>query len=372
MKYKYLIIGAGFTGATIAREIAEKNNKSVLIIDKRDHLAGNAFDEIDENGFIVHKYGPHIFHTNSTKVWNFLSRFTNWTNYEHRVLAHLENNYVPLPFNFNSIDTLFRSNKAKLIKKSLLENYGKKNKVSILSLLQSKSDINKEFASYVYNNIFLTYTKKMWGLDPKELDSLVLSRVPIKIGYDDKYFDDKYQAIPKDGYNKLFLNLLDHPNIQISLKTDYKEFNSLNKFEKIIYTGPIDEYFDYRYGELPYRSIRFKFIKKNTNLHQKVATINFPSYDFKYTRSTEFKHMTHQNIKNTRLCREYPEAYRANLNLPYYPVLTNESDDLLRKYKKEAEKIKNRIIFLGRLGEFKYLNMDQAVARSLQFFKNYL
>jgi UDP-galactopyranose mutase len=371
MKYKYLIIGAGFTGATIAREIAEKCNKSVLIIDKREHLAGNAFDKKDKNGFLVHQYGPHIFHTNSIKVWDFLSRFTKWNNYEHRVLAHLENKYVPLPFNFTSIDTLFSSSKAQQIKKNLLQNYGKINKVSILNLLQSKNKLDKEFASYVYNNIFLTYTKKMWGLNPEELNSLVLSRVPIKIGYEDNYFDDKYQAIPKDGYNKLFSNLLDHPNIQVSLKTNYKEFNNLNEFERIIYTGPIDEFFDYRYGELPYRSIRFKFLSKNINLHQKVATINFPSYDFQYTRSTEFKHITHQNIQNTRLCREYPEAYKPNINLPYYPILTKESDILLRKYKKEAEKIKKRIIFLGRLGEFKYVNMDQAVARSLQVFKKY-
>jgi UDP-galactopyranose mutase len=368
MKSKYLIIGAGFTGATIAREIAEKCNKSVLIIDKREHLAGNAFDKKDENGFLVHQYGPHIFHTNSTKVWKFLSRFTRWNYYEHRVLAYIENKYVPVPFNFTSIETLISSNKAQKIKKYFLENYGNKNKVSILILMQSNNHMVKEFASYVYNELFLPYTKKMWGVEPEELDPLVLSRVPIKIGYEDRYFDDKYQGIPKEGYDKLFLNILDHPNIQVNLKTNFKELTNLNQFERIIYTGPIDEYFDYRYGELPYRSIRFKFLGKNTNLHQKVAVINYPSYDFKFTRSTEFKHMTHQKIKNTILCQEYPEAYKPNFNLPYYPILTKESESLFRKYKTESEKLKNRIIFLGRLGEFKYVNMDQAVARSLQVF----
>lgn len=367
MKYKYLIVGAGFTGAVIAREIADKCNEHVLVIDRRSHVSGNAFDQHDKSGILIHEYGPHIFHTNSAQVWEFLSRFTEWNPYEHRVLGQIKDQLIPIPFNFTSIETLFSPKEASIIKSHLLEEHGNEVKVPILNLLESKNRFVKELADYVFNNVFYNYTKKMWDLEPQELDPQVLSRVPIQIGYDDRYFHDKYQSMPKEGYTKMFLQILNHPNIEVKLDTQFEDIPNPEEFQKIIYTGPIDEYFEYRHGELPYRSIRFEFLTHDTEYQQKVATMNFPGFEFQHTRMTEFKHMTFQKNSKTSLCREFPEAYNSKKNLPYYPIPTPENKALLNKYRKEAEKIKERVSFVGRLADYQYFNMDQAVARGLQF-----
>lgn len=369
MKYKYLIVGAGFTGAVIAREIAEKCNEPVLLIDKRNHISGNAFDRNDKNGILVHEYGPHIFHTNSQQVWEFLSRFTEWNPYEHRVLGQVGQELIPIPFNFTSIDTLFSAKESNIIKNHLLEEHGSDVKVPILNLMKSKNRFVKELADYVYDNVFYNYTKKMWDLEPLELDPLVLSRVPIQIGYDDRYFQDQYQAMPKDGYTKMFQEILKHPNIEVKLDTPFEDISNPDDFERIIYTGPIDEFFDYRHGELPYRSIRFEFLTHDTEYKQKTATMNFPGFEFQHTRMTEFKHMTFQKSPKTSLCREYPEAYKSKENLPYYPIPTKDNKKLFQQYRAEADKIKGRVAFVGRLADYQYFNMDQAVARGLQFFQ---
>ena len=369
MKYSYLIVGAGFTGAVIAREIAEKCNEPVLVIDRRNHVSGNAFDHNDKNGILIHQYGPHIFHTNSLQVWEFLSRFTEWNSYEHRVLGQVGKELIPIPFNFTSIETLFSSKEADIIKSHLLEEHGNEVKVPILKLMESKNRFVKELADYVYNNIFFNYTKKMWDLEPQELDPQVLSRVPIQIGYDDRYFHDQYQAMPKEGYTKMFQKILNHPNIEVKLSTHFKDISDPKGFKKIIYTGPIDEFFDYRHCELPYRSIRFEFLNHDNEDRQKVGTMNFPGFEFRHIRMTEFKHMTFQKNPKTTLCREYPEAYNPKLNLPYYPIPTKENKKLLQQYRNDAEKIKDRVAFVGRLADYQYLNMDQAVARGLQFFQ---
>lgn len=369
MKYSYLIVGAGFTGAVIAREIAEKCNEPVLVIDRRNHISGNAFDHNDQSGILIHEYGPHIFHTNSEQVWQFLSQFTEWLPYEHRVLGQVGKKLVPIPFNFTSIETLFSAKEADIIKKHLLEEHGNEVKVPILNLMKSENGFVKELADYVYNNVFFNYTKKMWDLEPQELDPQVLSRVPIQIGYDDRYFNDKYQAMPKEGYTKMFEQILNHPNIEVKLGTQFKDISNPNEFEKIIYTGPIDEYFDYHHGELPYRSIRFEFLTHDTEYRQKVGTMNFPGFEFTHTRITEFKHLTFQKNPKTTLCREYPEAYNSKTNLPYYPIPTKENKNLLNQYKADAAKIRDRVAFVGRLADYQYFNMDQAVARGLQFFE---
>jgi len=372
MKYSYLIVGAGFTGAVIAREIADKLQEPTLVIDRRNHISGNAFDHYDKSGVLVHQYGPHIFHTNSHQVWEFLSKFTEWNPYEHRVIGKIGKEHIPIPFNFSSIETMFSSKEANIIKNHLLEEHGNEVKVPILNLMKSKNRFVKELADYVYTNIFFNYTKKMWDLEPQELDPAVLARVPIQIGYDDRYFHDQYQAMPKNGYTKMFQKILDHPNIEVKLGTHYKDISNPEAFKKIIYTGPIDEYFDYRYGELPYRSIRFDFFTENKEYTQKVATINYPGFEFQHTRVTEFKHMTFQKKPQTTLCKEYPEAYNSKTNLPYYPIPTKQNKKLFQMYKADAEGIKNRVTFVGRLADYQYFNMDQAVARGLQFFQKEL
>jgi UDP-galactopyranose mutase len=370
MRYSYLIVGVGFTGAVIAREIAEKSNEPVLVIDRRNHISGNAFDRNDQSGILIHDYGPHIFHTNSKMVWDFLSQFTEWIPYEHRVLGHVNNKLVPIPFNFTSIEALFSSKEADKLKTHLLGEHGDEVKVPILKLMESENGFVKELADYVYNNIFFNYTKKMWGLEPQELDPQVLSRVPIQIGYDNRYFNDTYQAMPKKGYTKMFEDILNHPNIEVKLNTHFKDISNPNDFKKIIYTGPIDEYFDFRHGELPYRSIRFDFSTHDTEYLQKVGTMNFPGFEFQHTRMTEFKHLTFQKNAKTTICSEYPEAYNSKKNLPYYPIPTPANRNLLNRYKADAIKIKDRIAFVGRLANYQYFNMDQAVARGLQFFQH--
>jgi len=379
-KFDYICIGAGLTTAVLARKIAEEFNKKVVIIEKRDHIAGNIYDKYDDNGISVHMYGPHIFHTNNKDVWDYLSRFTEWNVYFHEVLAHINGKNTPIPFNFNTMKDLFPDYLTSTLEKKLIEKYDFGKKVPILDLKNSNDPDLKFIADFVYDNVFLNYTLKQWGMSPEEIDPNVTSRVPVNISSDNRYFSDKYQGHPKDGYTKMIDNMINHENITLMLKTDMKDLLKINydkkevifnneKFEgKVIFTGMIDEFFNYKFGELPYRSLKFDFLhEKDYDYIQEKASINYPNnYDF--TRITEFKHLTKQKIKGTTFIKEYPQKYEKGINDPYYPVFTEANQKAYEQYKALSKEYKN-IIFAGRLAEYKYYDMDDACENALNIFK---
>lgn len=366
--FDWLIVGAGFTGATLAERIATQLNQKVLIVERRNHIGGNVYDCYDEHGILIHKYGPHIFHTNNKEVWHYLSKFTEWRPYYHQVLAVIDGQKVPLPFNLNSLYALFPPRYAEKLADLLIAHYGFGAKIPIFKLRASSERELQFLADYIYEKVFYNYTKKQWGLEPEELDQSVTGRVPILVNRDNRYFQDRYQAIPRYGYGALIKRMLSHPNIKILLNTNFKEVENEISYNKVIYTGPIDEPFDYIHGPLPYRSLTFDFINLDKEWHQEVGTINYPNeYDF--TRITEYKHLTGQQHPKTSLSIEYPQQYQPGKNEPYYPIPQDESRKLFMVYKKEADKIKTSVFFAGRLGDYKYYNMDQAVARALELFE---
>lgn len=368
MKYDFLIVGAGFSGSILAERIANVMNKKVLLIDKRNHIAGNCYDEKGNNGIIVHKYGPHIFHTNDKNVWNYLSGFTDWYSYEHKVLAVIDGKKIPVPFNLNSIHLSFSQHKAQELENLLITNFGYEAKIPILKLKENHHSILKELADYIYNYVFLGYTVKQWGVKPEELDISVTARIPVFVSRDNRYFQDKFQGIPLDGYTALFNNILKNPNIEIRLNTYFKDLSDV-EYDALIYTGPIDSYFNYKYGRLPYRSLKFDFETLNIELFQETAQVNYPN-DYDFTRITEFKHfLDYPPIKQTTIAREYSMDYKEGENEPYYPVPSDASDNIYKLYKKETENLKN-VYFIGRLADYKYYNMNQVVARALNFFNN--
>lgn len=369
MKIDWLVVGAGFTGCVLAERIATQLNQKVLIVERRDHIGGNAYDYYDEHGVLVHKYGPHIFHTNSKKVWEYLSQFTEWRFYYHQVLAVVDGKKIPVPFNLNSLYALFPPKYAEKLEELLIKHYGFGVKVPILKMRESAEGDLRFLADYIYEKVFYGYTLKQWELRPEELDPSVTGRVPVYISRDNRYFQDRYQAMPRNGYTEMFRRMLRHPKIKILLNTDYREILGEVKFNRMIYTGPIDEFFDYVYGPLPYRSIRFEFMTLNQELYQEVGTVNYPNeYDF--TRITELKHLSGQQLPKTTIVIEYPEQYIPGKNEPYYPVPREENRELYEKYLKEAEKLKDEVLFAGRLADYRYYNMDQAVARALTLFRN--
>ena len=380
--YDAIVVGAGFAGATIAERFANDLNKRVLIVDKRDHIAGNMYDYIDDNGILVHKYGPHLFHTNLDNVYEYLSKFTDWFKYEHRVLGKINNKLVPIPFNLTSIDECFEKDKAKHLKEILLDRFEAGKKIPILELKKIQDDDLNELAGFIYENVFLYYTMKQWGQTPDEIDPNVTNRVPVYLSEDDRYFQDKYQFMPKYGYTKLFEKMLDSENIDIKLKTNILDFmkfegnkifiNNQEYHGKIIYTGAIDELLDYRYGALPYRSLNFKFEEINKEHFQPVGTVNYPTKDDKFTRITEYKHMTMEtcNSKKTVIMREYPCTYDRNSktgNIPYYPISNEENIRLYDKYLEIVNSIDN-LYLLGRLAQYKYYNMDLVINEALKLY----
>jgi UDP-galactopyranose mutase len=377
--FNYIVVGSGFAGAVIAERIANVLNQKVLIIEKRNHIGGNCYDYKDENNIIVHKYGPHIFHTDYKEVFDYLSNFTDWHNYLHRVLAFIDGKKVPLPFNLNSIYEVFPQELAKRLEVKLIERYGYGAKIPILELLKEEDKDLKFLANYVYEKIFKNYTMKQWGLKPEEIDPQVTARVPVYISKDNRYFTDKYQVIPKDGYTKIFERMLNHPNIKIMLNTDFKEVISID-FEnkkiyflgqefkgKLIFTGMIDELFNFKYGFLPYRSLDLRFETIEQEYYQEAPVVNYPN-DYDFTRITEFKHIHPVKSDKTTILKEYPKAYQPNVDIPYYPVFTKENQELYNKYKEEADKFEN-LVLVGRLAEYRYYDMDDVVKRALEVFE---
>ncbi|BDA72719.1 UDP-galactopyranose mutase [Rivularia sp. IAM M-261] len=368
MKVDWLIVGAGFSGCILAERIASQLGQRVLLMDKRDHIGGNAYDYYNEHGILIHKYGPHIFHTKSKKVWDYLSQFTEWRPYFHHVLGVVEGKKVPIPFNLNSLYALFPPKYAEKLEEKLLDNFGFGVKVPILKLKESANGELEFLANYIYNNVFVRYTAKQWELKPEELDKAVTGRVPVYISRDDRYFQDPYQAMPKYGYTEMFRKMLAHPNIKVLLNADYREVINDIKFNRMVYTGPVDTFFDYMHGELPYRSLRFSFETLDQEHYQEVGTVNYPN-EYDITRITEQKYLSGQTSPKTTLVKEYPQAYVPGINDPYYPVPREENRARYELYLKEANKLNGSVVFAGRLAEYKYYDMDQAALRALSLFE---
>jgi len=362
---KNLIVGAGFSGAVIANLIAEKLNEKVVIIDKKNHIAGNSYDYKDENGIMIHKYGSHIFHTNSEKVWNFISRFTAFNQYMHKVYAVIDGIETTIPFNMNTLYDVFPETLARRLEEKLLENFDYNTKVPILEFLKQDDKDLKFLANYVYEKVFLHYTTKQWGVSPKDVDGAVTARVPVYLSKDNRYFQDKYQGIPLEGYTKVVEKMLDNKNIEVRLETEYKDV--AEEFDRVFYTGSIDEFFNYKFGMLPYRSVNFKFETKACEFYQQNSVINYPNnYDF--TRIHEFKHYLNDKSEKTVITKEYSELFETGKNERYYPIPKPENTALYNKYFEAAKKLKN-VYFLGRLGDYKYYDMDKAILRAIELFE---
>ena len=353
--FDYLIVGAGFAGSVLAERLATQLDKRILLIDKRDHVGGNAYDYFDQAGILIHRYGPHIFHTNSTDVMEYLSQFSEWRDYEHRVLASVDGQLVPIPINLDTINKLYNLSLDAEGMQAFLDA-----RVETPALIRTSEDIVvSRVGRELYRKFFQGYTRKQWGLDPSQLDSSVAGRIPIRLNHDDRYFTDTFQAMPKHGYTRLFERMLDHPNIEQALGIDYREIRKIYPGIKTIFTGPVDEFFGYRYGKLPYRSLSFDHQTFDREQYQSAPVVNFPN-DHEYTRVTEFKYLTGQKSAKTSVVFEYPRAEGD----PYYPIPRPENAAIYAKYRELAEKTVG-MHFVGRLATYKYYNMDQVVAQAL-------
>ena len=363
----WLIVGAGFTGAVLAERIATQLDQSVLVIDRRGHIAGNAYD-YPENGLLVHRYGPHIFHTNSERVWRYLSGFTEWRPYFHKVLGMVDGRLVPVPFNIDSILALFPPRMADRLCDTLIQRFGFGQKVPILKL-RTEADPDLRFlADYVYEKVFEGYTLKQWGMRPEDLSASVTARVPVFVSRDDRYFQDRYQAMPRAGYTALFERLLDHPRIRVELNAEYRDVASSVPHDRTVFTGPIDEFFDYTHGALPYRSLRFERRVEKPPCGLPVGTVNYPN-EFDFTRITDQRHLGGAPDVDPLLITEYPESYSVGVNEPCYPIPSTATTPLLERYLASADSLDGRVFFAGRLGDYAYYNMDQACARALALFE---
>ena len=378
-----IVVGAGFAGAVAARELAERAGRSVAVVEKRAHIAGNAYDHYDGQGVLIHEYGPHIFHSNFERVYSYLSRFTKWRDYEHEVLAFVRGSYIPVPFNLNSIDLSFSADEAAVINDSLVKTYGNGSKVPIIELRGQGDPLLRKLADYVYENIFLHYTVKQWGLRPEEIDPAVTARVPVLVGRDNRYFQDRFQGMPTEGYTALFQRLLNHPNIELILNLDARQVLSFQESEGgkgsfkaievcgapyegiLIYTGALDELSQERLGMLPYRSLEFVYRHHKQGRVQPCGTVNFTvSEDF--TRSSEYTWLTGQETNVSTIAEEYPVAYvDPGRQIPYYPIISEDNLAFYNCYRDLFKDLKN-FYTLGRLAEYHYYNMDQIVLRALE------
>lgn len=368
---KNLIIGAGFSGATLANLIAEKSNEKVILIDKKNHIAGNSYDYLDANGIMIHKYGSHIFHTNNEKVWSYLKQFTDFNTYMHEVVGILDGIEAHIPFNFNTLYQVFPQSMAKRMEEKLLNAFEYNTKVPILEFQKQDDEDLKYLANYVYEKIFLNYTTKQWDVSPKDVAGAVTARVPVYLSKDNRYFQDKYQGIPLNGYTKVVEKMLENKNITLKLNTSFENYRKENpelvESSRIFYTGSIDEFFNYKFGQLPYRSVNFKFETYDREFYQSHACVNYPNnYDF--TRIHEYKHYLKNKSDKTVIAKEYSEFFELGKNERYYPIQSEENTKLYERYLEEAKKLKD-VYFLGRLGDYKYYNMDLAIARAIELFE---
>jgi UDP-galactopyranose mutase len=356
--FDYLIVGAGFAGSVLAERLAAGSGKRVLLCDRRSHVGGNAYDCYNHDGLLVHKYGPHIFHTNSAPVFEYLSRFTAWRPYEHRVLASVDGQLVPIPINLDTVNRLYGLSLTSFEVEAFFARVAEK----IDHVRTSEDVVVSKVGRELYEKFFRGYTRKQWGLDPSELDASVTARVPTRTNRDDRYFTDTYQAMPLHGYTRMFERMLAHENIKVLLNTDYREIVDVIPWDQMIYTGPIDAYFDCCYGKLPYRSLEFRHETIAEPRFQPVGTVNYPN-EQPYTRITEFKHLTGQEHARTSVVYEYPRADGD----PYYPVPRPENAVLYERYR-ELTKQTPRVHFVGRLATYRYYNMDQVVAQALKLY----
>jgi UDP-galactopyranose mutase len=360
-KYDYLVVGAGFAGSVLAERLASQHGARVLVIDRRPHVGGNAYDEPNDAGILYHKYGPHIFHTNSDQVVEYLSQFTDWRPYEHRVLAVVRDKLVPIPINRTTLNQLFDLD---LQTDEEAAEYLASRAEPVDDVQTSEDVVVNAVGRELYELFFQGYTRKQWGLDPSELDKSVTSRIPTRTNTDDRYFADTFQAMPKDGYTAMFKRILDHPLIDVRTGVDYRGVKDEVAADHLIFTGPIDEYFDYRFGKLPYRSLKFDHQTLNAEHHQAVGTVNYPSPDVPYTRISEYKHLTGQQAPVTTITYEYPSAEGD----PYYPIPRAENQELFKRYEALGDETEG-VTFVGRLATYRYYNMDQIVGQALATFR---
>ena len=374
--YDCIIIGSGIAGAAAARVLAEEQGRKVLVLEKKHHIGGNCYDGKDEYGILVHWYGPHIFHTGNEEVYEWLSRFTDWYAFGHEVVARVGDKLLPVPFNLNTLKMVYGEEKAAVLEKKLVDTFGFGARVPILKLREQQDEDLRAIADYVYENVFLRYTMKQWGQTPEEIDPAVTGRVPVVISYDNRYFGDKYQGMPRDGFTPMFEKMLAHPNIEIRTNTNAKDALVISEKEgkvllegqefhgTVIYTGPVDELFDCRFGRLPYRTLRFDFEHYDKPDYQGHSVVNYTVSE-DYTRITEFKYLTGQKADSTTIVKEYPFAYTgAEGEIPYYAIMNKENNALYRKYADLAAQIPD-FHLLGRLAEYKYYNIDAMAAKSI-------
>jgi UDP-galactopyranose mutase len=354
-----LVVGAGFAGSVLAERLANVLGQRVLVVDKRPHIGGNAYDRHDDAGVLIHPYGPHIFHTNSSDIFEYLSQFTEWRPYQHRVLASVDGQQLPVPINLDTINRLYGLNLTSFEMQGWLDSVAEK-----MELVETSEDaVVSKVGRDLYNKFFRGYTRKQWGLDPSELDASVTARIPTRTNRDDRYFADTYQAMPKHGYTRMFEKMLAQPNIKLMLNTDYREVVDLLPWKHMVYSGPIDAFFSHRHGKLPYRSLEFRHANIAREQFQPVGTVNYPN-DYGYTRISEFKHITGQQHSTTSIVYEYPRAEGD----PYYPVPRAENAAIYKRYEDDAAQLTN-VTFVGRLATYKYYNMDQVVGQALAAFK---
>ena len=370
-----IIIGSGAAGASTARTLAEAGKK-VLVLERRPHIGGNCYDELDSHGILIHKYGPHIFHTNEEEVYRFLSRFTDWIFFGHEVVADVHGELLPVPFNLNTLHKIYDSKKADRLERLLIAEYGEGSRVPIMKLRENANEDIKAIAEYVYENIFLHYTMKQWGQTPEEISPEVTGRVPVLISHDNRYFQDKYQGMPKEGYTAMFESMLSHPGLTVRTSTDCRDvltfepgrvlFEGKEFTGEVVYTGALDELFSHAYGRLPYRSLDFRFEHYDTDSFLGRSVVNYTVSEA-YTRITEFKFLTRQEeTDGTTIVKEYPFAYTgAAGEIPYYAILNEENQAIYQKYAEKIQNLKN-VYLLGRLAEYKYYNKDAIVKKALR------
>lgn len=359
MHYKYVVAGAGLAGLTVAERIASEKNEKVLLVEKRGHIGGNVYDSYNEDGILIHNYGPHIFHTNDREVYEYLSRFTKWNDFWHRVLTQVDGNLIPMPITLETINRLYNLS----LTPEEMEEFISRRAVTMDEIRTSRDVALSKVGEEIYQKFFENYTKKQWGIDPAEIDTSVISRIPLRYNRDTRYFTDKYQGMPRYGYTKMCEAMAADKNIKLLLNTDFQEIKDEIQYDTLIYTGPADEYYGYKYGKLAYRSIDFVFETYDRESYQDAPVVNYPN-DYDFTRITEFKKMTWQESRKTTILKEYPKAEGE----PYYPFPTADCKAQFALYQAEMEK-EEKVYFLGRLAEYRYYNMDAVVRSALNLYE---